>query len=98
MWNYAHNYLSMKSLLAFAKEQHPDGEPLVITGSTGNKAESRREGLSQAIAEYADVAILTSEYPNFEDPKKIADEIVNKALKMIMYAYNLKVIIKAIKE
>ena len=65
----------MKSLLAFAKEQHPDGELLVITGSTGNKAESRREGLGQAIGEYADVAVLTSDDPNFEEPKKIADEI-----------------------
>ncbi|MDU5335957.1 UDP-N-acetylmuramoyl-L-alanyl-D-glutamate--L-lysine ligase [Enterococcus sp.] len=73
--DYAHNYLSMKSLLAFAKEQHPDGEILVITGSTGNKAESRREGLGQAIGEYADVAILTSDDPNYEDPQKIADEI-----------------------
>ncbi|SET70469.1 UDP-N-acetylmuramoylalanyl-D-glutamate--2,6-diaminopimelate ligase [Enterococcus malodoratus] len=73
--DYAHNYLSMKSLLAFAKEQHPDGELLVITGSTGNKAESRREGLGQAIGEYADVAVLTSDDPNFEDPKKIAAEI-----------------------
>lgn len=73
--DYAHNYLSMKSLLAFAKEQHPDGEILVITGSTGNKAESRREGLGQAIGEYADVAVLTSDDPNYEDPQKIADEI-----------------------
>ena len=73
--DYAHNYLSMKSLLAFAKEQHPEGELVVITGSTGNKAESRREGLGQAIGEYADVAVLTSDDPDFEDPKKIAEEI-----------------------
>ncbi|MDT2614353.1 UDP-N-acetylmuramoyl-L-alanyl-D-glutamate--L-lysine ligase [Enterococcus dongliensis] len=73
--DYAHNYLSMKSLLAFAKEQHPAGRLVVITGSTGNKAESRREGLGQAIGEYADLAVLTSDDPNFEDPKKIADEI-----------------------
>ncbi|GAA2903460.1 UDP-N-acetylmuramoyl-L-alanyl-D-glutamate--L-lysine ligase [Enterococcus pseudoavium] len=73
--DYAHNYLSMKSLLAFAKEQHPVGKILVITGSTGNKAESRREGLGQAIGEYADVAVLTIDDPNFEDPQKIADEI-----------------------
>ena len=78
--DYAHNYLSMKSLLAFAKEQHPDGELLVITGSTGNKAESRREGLGQAIGEYADVAILTSDDPNFEDPKRLQTKS-NKALK-----------------
>lgn len=67
--DYAHNYLSMKSLLAFAKEQHPNGKLLVITGSTGNKAESRRDGLGQAIGEYADIAVLTSDDPNFEDPK-----------------------------
>lgn len=73
--DYAHNYLSMKSLLAFAKEQHPTGALVVITGSTGNKAESRRTGLGQAIGEYADTAILTSDDPNFEDPRKIADEI-----------------------
>lgn len=73
--DYAHNYLSMKSLLAFAKEQHPAGEILVITGSTGNKAESRRAGLGQAIGEYADVAVLTSDDPNYEDPQKIAAEI-----------------------
>lgn len=73
--DYAHNYLSMKSLLAFAKEQHPEGELVVITGSTGNKAESRRKGLGQAIGEYADVAVLTSDDPDFEDPKKIAEEI-----------------------
>ena len=73
--DYAHNYLSMKSLLAFAKEQHPNGTLLVITGSTGNKAESRREGLGKAIGEYADVAVLTSDDPNFEDPAKIANEI-----------------------
>lgn len=73
--DYAHNYLSMKSLLAFAKDQHPKGKLLVITGSTGNKAESRRAGLGQAIGEYADAAVLTSDDPNFEDPEKIAAEI-----------------------
>ncbi|GCF93157.1 UDP-N-acetylmuramoyl-L-alanyl-D-glutamate--L-lysi ne ligase [Enterococcus florum] len=73
--DYAHNYLSMKSILSFAKDNHPDGTVTVVTGSTGNKAESRREGLGQAIGEYADAAVLTIDDSNFEDPKKIAEEI-----------------------
>ncbi len=73
--DYAHNYLSMKSILAFAKEKHPEGTITVLTGSTGGKAESRREGIGQAIGEYADIAILTMDDSNFEDPKAIAEEI-----------------------
>ncbi|MEO1768561.1 UDP-N-acetylmuramoyl-L-alanyl-D-glutamate--L-lysine ligase [Candidatus Enterococcus ferrettii] len=73
--DYAHNYLSMKTILSFAKDNHPEGKLTVVTGSTGNKAESRREGLGQAIGEFADAAILTMDDSNFEDPKKIADEI-----------------------
>lgn len=73
--DYAHNYLSMKTILAFAKENHPEGIITVVTGSTGNKAESRREGIGQAIGEFADAAILTMDDSNFEDPKKIANEI-----------------------
>lgn len=73
--DYAHNYLSMESILGFAKKNHPAGKIIVVTGSTGNKAESRREGIGQAIGEFADIAILTSDDPNFEAPEKIAAEI-----------------------
>ncbi|WP_159722643.1 UDP-N-acetylmuramoyl-L-alanyl-D-glutamate--L-lysine ligase [Enterococcus sp. CSURQ0835] len=73
--DYAHNYLSMESILGFAKKNHPNGKLIVVTGSTGNKAESRRAGIGQAIGEYANIAILTSDDPNFEAPEKIAAEI-----------------------
>lgn len=91
--DYAHNYLSMKSLLAFAKEQHLNGKLLVITGSTGNKAESRRDGLGQAIGEYADIAVLTSDDPNFEDPKKSQTKS-SKASKTIVSVSTLKPIVR----
>ncbi|WP_379946027.1 UDP-N-acetylmuramoyl-L-alanyl-D-glutamate--L-lysine ligase [Enterococcus devriesei] len=96
--DYAHNYLSMKSLLAFAKEQHPDGKIVVITGSTGNKAESRRAGLGQAIGEYADVALLTSDDPNFEAPEKIAEEIqqaINNPHVVVRFEADRKAVIEA---
>lgn len=73
--DYAHNYLSASSLLQFIKEEHPNSQLYVVLGSTGNKAESRREGFGKVLSEYADVAVLTSDDPEFEDPEKIMDEI-----------------------
>uniref|UniRef100_UPI0035A0F595 glutamate ligase domain-containing protein n=1 Tax=Weissella soli TaxID=155866 RepID=UPI0035A0F595 len=44
-------------------------------GAPGNKAVSRRPGIGQAINERADVAYLTADDPQYEDPAAIADEI-----------------------
>ncbi len=73
--DYAHNYLSLKNLLAFAKETHPDGKIITVIGSTGEKAISRRADFGKVLSELTDVAILTADDPASEDPKKIAAEI-----------------------
>lgn len=73
--DYAHNYLSLSTLLKFAKKEHPAGRVIVVTGSTGGKAISRRKDFGQAISESADIAILTLDDPAHEDPQKIAEEI-----------------------
>lgn len=48
---------------------------IVVIGAAGGKAESRRKDIGEALAKYADVAILTSEDNFFEDPYKIDEEI-----------------------
>lgn len=73
--DYAHNYASLKALLSFLKAQTDAGRVIVVVGSTGNKGVSRREGFGKALSERADIAILTTDDPAFEDPKKIAEEI-----------------------
>lgn len=73
--DYAHNYLSASALLNFIQEEHPKSRLYVVVGSTGNKAESRREGFGKVLSQYADVAILTSDDPEFEDPEAIMDDI-----------------------
>ena len=73
--DYAHNYLSASSLLKFIQMEHPNSRLFVVVGSTGNKAESRREGFGKVLSEYADVSILTSDDPEFEDPNDIMDDI-----------------------
>lgn len=73
--DYAHNYDSLKNLLDFVKEEHSEGRLLVVIGSTGNKAVSRRKDFGTVLSELADVAILTTDDPADEDPTVICEEI-----------------------
>lgn len=75
--DYAHNYISVKAILNFLHKQHPGGKVYVVLGSPGNKGESRREGFGQALTEEkANVVWLTADDPQYEDPKAIANEIL----------------------
>lgn len=73
--DYAHNYDSLKNLLAYVKEEHPTGRLIVVIGSTGNKAISRRKDFSKVLSELGDVAILTTDDPADEDPITICKQI-----------------------
>lgn len=74
--DYAHNYDSLHRLMLFLKEQiRPTGRIIIVVGSTGNKGQSRRKGFGKAIDEFADIAILTSDDPGFENPENIANDI-----------------------
>lgn len=73
--DYAHNYLSLKTLLEFAQGEHPTGRVIVVLGSTGGKAISRRADFGKALSEYANIVFLTADDPAFEDPQTIAEEI-----------------------
>lgn len=73
--DYAHNYLSVKTLLEFARKAHPKGRVIVVLGSPGGKAISRRADFGKVLSEGADVVFLTADDPAFEDPQAIANEI-----------------------
>ncbi|MDN6640767.1 MAG: UDP-N-acetylmuramoyl-L-alanyl-D-glutamate--L-lysine ligase, partial [Tetragenococcus sp.] len=73
--DYAHNYLSIHSIGQFARELRPKGRLIIVTGSAGGKAISRRPDIGKALSEWADIAIITSDDPDFEDPADIAKEI-----------------------
>lgn len=73
--DFAHNYLSLHALGVLAGELRPQGRKIFMTGSAGGKALSRRPDIGKALSEQADLAILTSDDPNFESPDAIADQI-----------------------
>lgn len=74
--DFAHNYLSIKAVGDLGHQLRPNGKVIILTGSTGGKALSRRADIAKALSEIADEAILTSDDPNFEDPATIAQEII----------------------
>jgi UDP-N-acetylmuramoyl-L-alanyl-D-glutamate-L-lysine ligase len=75
--DYAHNGDSLEKLLSVVAE-HQKGQNILILGSTGNKAESRRADFGRVIQNRPDLqVILTADDPNREDPQKIAEEIAS---------------------
>lgn len=61
--DYAHNYVSTKTLAEFVTRKYADRDPriVVVTGSVGDKAVDRREGIIKGAQDYADRIILTAE-------------------------------------
>ena len=72
--DYAHNKASLEALLGVVKESRK-GYVIVVLGATGGKGQSRRKDLGLVLDAMADVAVLTSDDPGFEDPEAIAEEI-----------------------
>ncbi|MDR1473590.1 MAG: UDP-N-acetylmuramoyl-L-alanyl-D-glutamate--L-lysine ligase [Lactobacillales bacterium] len=72
--DYAHNKISLEALLKFVKNHH-QGTLIVVLGSPGNKGLSRRQDFGEMLSQFADIAVLTTDDPDFEDPVKIAREI-----------------------
>lgn len=74
--DYAHNYISLKSILETVNS-YKKQRVITVFGSVGGRSEKRREELAVVSDELSDISIVTSDNPNFEDPKKICDEIAS---------------------
>ncbi len=72
--DYAHNGFSMeKLLLEIGKYEH--NRIIVIFGCGGNRAIDRRYEMGKMASRYADIAIITSDNPRWEEPLKIIKDI-----------------------
>ena len=73
--DYAHNGDSVDKLIKVVSH-YQTGKVILILGSTGNKAESRRKDFGQVINAHPQLeVILTADDPSFEDPALICQEI-----------------------
>lgn len=72
--DYAHNGISLQSLLNTLKEYNPN-RLICLIGSVGKRTKLRRKELGDIAAKECDICILTSDNPDTEDPMNIINEM-----------------------
>ncbi len=75
MIDYAHNAMSLESLLTTLKEYNPK-RLVCLFGCGGNRAKARRFEMGEISSKYADLTVVTSDNPRDEEPQAILDDIV----------------------
>lgn len=74
MIDYAHNAMSLESLLTTLKEYNPK-RLVCLFGCGGNRSKDRRYEMGEVSGRLADLTIITSDNPRFEEPQDIIDDI-----------------------
>lgn len=74
MIDYAHNAMSLESLLTTLREYNPH-RLVCVFGCGGNRAKSRRFEMGEVSGNLADLTIITSDNPRFEEPQDIINDI-----------------------
>lgn len=74
MIDYAHNAMSLESLLTTLKEYEPK-RIVCLFGCGGNRSKLRRYEMGEVSGRLADLTVITSDNPRFEDPLEIIADI-----------------------
>lgn len=74
MIDYAHNAMSLQSLLTTLREYEP-GRLVCLFGCGGNRSRLRRYEMGEVSGRLADLTIITSDNPRDEEPQAIIDDI-----------------------
>ncbi len=74
MIDYAHNAMSLESLLSTLKEYKPH-RLICLFGCGGNRSKLRRYEMGEVSGKLADLTIITSDNPRFEEPQDIINDI-----------------------
>ena len=80
MIDYAHNAMSLKSLLVTLREYNPK-RIVTIFGCGGNRSKDRRFEMGEISGKMSDLTIITSDNPRFEEPQDIMNDIETGILK-----------------
>lgn len=75
MIDYAHNAMSLESLLTTLREYEP-GRLVCLFGCGGNRAKSRRYEMGEVSSRLADLTVVTSDNPRNEEPMDIINDIL----------------------
>ena len=72
--DYAHNAVSMESLLTTLRDYHPK-RLVCVFGCGGNRARDRRYSMGEIGGKMADLCIITADNPRFEKNEDIIKDI-----------------------
>ena len=75
MIDYAHNAMSLESLLHTLRDYRPE-RIVTIFGCGGNRSKTRRYEMGEVSGRMSDFTIITSDNPRFEEPQDIIDDII----------------------
>ena len=73
--DYAHNAMSVESLLTAMKEYNPK-RIVCVFGCGGNRDRNRRYDMGEIAGKMADLSILTTDNPRMEEPEAIIEDII----------------------
>ena len=73
--DYAHNAMALESLLTTLKE-YEHGRLVCVFGCGGNRSRLRRFEMGEVSGRLADLTVITSDNPRFEESEAIIDDIV----------------------
>lgn len=76
MVDYAHNAMSLKSLLTTIREYHPK-RLICLFGCGGNRSRDRRFEMGEISSRYADLTVVTTDNPRYEKPEDIIADIIS---------------------
>lgn len=75
MIDYAHNAMSLESLLTTLKQYEPK-RLVCMFGCGGNRSKLRRYEMGEVSSKLADLTVITSDNPRNEEPQAIMDDIL----------------------
>jgi UDP-N-acetylmuramoyl-L-alanyl-D-glutamate--2,6-diaminopimelate ligase len=73
--DYAHNAMSLESLLTTLREYHPK-RLVCLFGCGGNRSKDRRYEMGEVSSNLADLTVVTSDNPRYEKPEDIIADII----------------------
>ena len=75
MIDYAHNAMSLDSVLTTLREYEPK-RLVCMFGCGGNRSRDRRFEMGEISSKKADLTVVTSDNPRYEEPQAIIDDII----------------------
>ena len=72
--DYAHTEDGLEKTLG-ALKPFVKGRFIVVFGAAGERDAGKRPAMGKCVSGYADIAVITSDNPRFEDPRSIIDQV-----------------------